>query len=56
MRPRSASPKSAPLLQPAQAEAIITKAGLKTAGSVSALQTLASVMDTFDPNFNICTP
>lgn len=44
------------LLQPAQANAIITKAGLKTDGDLSVLQTLASVMDSFDSNFNISTP
>ena len=44
------------LLQPAQAEAIITKAGLKTGGDLSALQALAPVMDAFNPHFNISTP
>jgi alkyl sulfatase BDS1-like metallo-beta-lactamase superfamily hydrolase len=44
------------LLQPAQAEAIIAKAGLETDGDLSVLQTLAAVTDTFDPDFNISTP
>ncbi len=54
-----AGPKAAlagVLLQPAQAEAIITKAGLNTDGDLSALQALASITDTFNPNFNISTP
>jgi alkyl sulfatase BDS1-like metallo-beta-lactamase superfamily hydrolase len=50
------APLTGVLLQPGQAEDIINKAGLKTEGNLSALQALASVMDTFDPNFNIVTP
>lgn len=44
------------LLRPAQAGEIITKAGLKTAGDLSALQTFASLMDAFDPGFDMVTP
>jgi alkyl sulfatase BDS1-like metallo-beta-lactamase superfamily hydrolase len=44
------------LLQPAQAEAIIAKAGLKTNGDLAVLQTLASVMYAFNRHFNISTP
>jgi alkyl sulfatase BDS1-like metallo-beta-lactamase superfamily hydrolase len=44
------------LLQPAQAEAIVARTGVKTDGDLSVLETLASVMDTFNPHFNISTP
>ena len=54
-----AGPKAAlagVLLQPANAKAIIDRAGLKTDGDLSVLDTLASVTDTFDAHFNISTP
>ena len=54
-----AGPKAAlaaVLLQPANAKAIIDRAGLKTDGDLSVLDTLASVTDTFDTHFNISTP
>jgi len=44
------------LLQPGQADAIVAKTGLETEGDLSVLDTLASVMDTFSPHFNISTP
>jgi alkyl sulfatase BDS1-like metallo-beta-lactamase superfamily hydrolase len=44
------------LLQPGNAEATITKTGLTTDGDLSVLNTLASVMDTFDAHFNLATP
>ena len=44
------------LLQPTQAEYIIAKDALKTEGDLAVLESLASVIDTFDPYFNICTP
>ena len=47
---------TAVLLQPAQAEAIVARTGVKTDGDLSVLETLASVMDTFNPHFNISTP
>ena len=53
---RVQAPLTGVLLQPARAEDIIKKAGLKTEGNLSALQTLALLMDTFDPTFNIVTP
>jgi linear primary-alkylsulfatase len=44
------------LLQPTQAEYIIAKDALKTEGDLAVLDSLASVIDTFDPYFNISTP
>jgi alkyl sulfatase BDS1-like metallo-beta-lactamase superfamily hydrolase len=44
------------LLQPTQAEYIIAKDALKTEGDLAVLESLASVIDTFDPYFNISTP
>jgi alkyl sulfatase BDS1-like metallo-beta-lactamase superfamily hydrolase len=44
------------LLQPGNAKAIIDKAGLSTTGDAGTLDTLASVLDTFDANFNLATP
>jgi NADPH:quinone reductase-like Zn-dependent oxidoreductase len=47
---------AAVLLQPGNAKAIIDKTGVKPEGDTGALDTLASVMDTFNPHFNISTP
>ena len=44
------------LLQPTQAEYIIAKDALKTEGDLAVLESLASVIDTFDPYFKISTP
>ncbi len=44
------------LLAPAHAADTITKHGLKSDGDTTALDALATVMDTFDPHFNIVTP
>lgn len=44
------------LLQPTQAEYIIAKDALKTEGDLAVLESLASVIDTFDRYFNISTP
>jgi alkyl sulfatase BDS1-like metallo-beta-lactamase superfamily hydrolase len=44
------------LLQPTQAEYIIAKDALKTEGDLAVLESLASVIDTFDPYFRISTP
>ncbi len=44
------------LLQPTQAEYVIGKDALKTEGDLAVLDVLASVIDTFDPYFNISTP
>jgi alkyl sulfatase BDS1-like metallo-beta-lactamase superfamily hydrolase len=44
------------LLQPSRANEIIEHAHLSTEGDLGVLDTLASVMDTFEPNFNIVTP
>lgn len=44
------------LLQPAQATGIVARAGLKTEGDLPVLDTLASVIDTFNPRFTISTP
>jgi alkyl sulfatase BDS1-like metallo-beta-lactamase superfamily hydrolase len=44
------------LLQPAQAGYVIAKDALKTEGDPAVLDSLASVIDTFDPYFNISTP
>jgi alkyl sulfatase BDS1-like metallo-beta-lactamase superfamily hydrolase len=54
-----AGPKTAlagVLLEPANAKTVIARAGLKTDGDLDVLDTLASVMDTFDTHFNIATP
>jgi alkyl sulfatase BDS1-like metallo-beta-lactamase superfamily hydrolase len=55
----TAGPKAdlaALLLKPSQAEYIIAKDALKTEGDLAVLDCLGSVIDTFDPYFNICTP
>ena len=44
------------LLQPTQAEYIIAKDALKTEGDLAVLESLASVIDTFDRYFKISTP
>lgn len=44
------------LLQPSRANEIIEQARLKTKGDLGVLDTFASVMDTFVPDFNIVTP
>jgi alkyl sulfatase BDS1-like metallo-beta-lactamase superfamily hydrolase len=44
------------LLQPTQAGYIIAKDALKTEGDLAVLESLASVIDTFDRYFNISTP
>jgi alkyl sulfatase BDS1-like metallo-beta-lactamase superfamily hydrolase len=44
------------LLQPTQAEYVIAKDALKTEGDLAVLESLASVIDTFDPYFKISTP
>lgn len=44
------------ILKSGQARQIVEHAGLRTEGDLDALDTLASVMDTFDPHFNIVTP
>lgn len=44
------------LLQPSRANEIIEQAHLSTEGDLGVLDTFASVMDTFEPDFNIVTP
>jgi alkyl sulfatase BDS1-like metallo-beta-lactamase superfamily hydrolase len=44
------------LLDPAHAAATITEYGLRTDGDTASLDVLATVIDTFDPHFNIVTP
>jgi linear primary-alkylsulfatase len=44
------------LLEPDNAKVIIDKAGVETDGDVAALDTLASVLDTFNPHFTLATP
>jgi linear primary-alkylsulfatase len=44
------------LLQPTQAGYIIAKDALKTEGDLAVLDSLVSVIDTFDPYFNVSTP
>ena len=45
-----------PLLQPDQAKTLVEKCDLQHDGDLSVLDTLASVIDTFNPHFNIATP
>lgn len=44
------------LLQPANAKAVISRAGVKADGDLDVLDILASITDTFDAHFNISTP
>lgn len=44
------------LLQPSKASALITSGAVKTEGDVSVMASLASVMEEFDPTFNLVTP
>lgn len=44
------------LLNPAEADAIIGKYSLHTTGDPTVLESLADVMEPFNPYFNICTP
>ncbi|MGW5575788.1 alkyl/aryl-sulfatase [Nocardia thailandica] len=47
---------AAVLLQPRSAETVIDKFGLSTDGDLTVLETLAGVVEDFDPHFNISTP
>ncbi|HEY7054066.1 MAG TPA: alkyl sulfatase dimerization domain-containing protein, partial [Mycobacterium sp.] len=54
-----AGPKAAlaaVLLRPADADDTVSKSGVRVDGDESVLKALASVIDTFDPHFNIATP
>lgn len=44
------------LLQPGHGRDIVAKAGLQASGDLAVLDTLASVIDAFDPSFPIVTP
>jgi alkyl sulfatase BDS1-like metallo-beta-lactamase superfamily hydrolase len=44
------------LLQPAHAAELLAQGLVSSEGDVSVLATLASVMDTFNTDFNISTP
>jgi alkyl sulfatase BDS1-like metallo-beta-lactamase superfamily hydrolase len=44
------------LLEPGNAKVIIGKTGVETDGDVAALEAFASVLDTFNPHFNLATP